>query len=183
MSDGPHRSLPMRPHWKRVAERADNPNFTPAQVNDALLPTLGEECRIELSSDFIDSFVGAYGTLFNHDIENQLEGLRSEAGIGLGRTVLDYALQFAANGETGPNAATKALAAAIVDRGMRCARQIEEHYCRESHEPRALNVRRRIEQALATGIDGLARQILKLQPRSLGRTPRKQQGLDDGVAR
>lgn len=183
MSDGPHRSLPMRPHWKRVAERADNRNFTVAAVNDALLPTLSEECRIELSADFIGSFAGIYGTLFKQDIETQLEGLRSEAGMGLGRTVLDYALQLAASGETGPDAASKALAAALADRSVRCARQIEEHYCRESNEPRALNVRQRIEQALSSGMDGLARQILKLQPRSVGRTPRKQQGLDDGVAR
>ncbi len=32
MSDGPHRSLPMRPGWKRVAERAYNPNFDPVQI-------------------------------------------------------------------------------------------------------------------------------------------------------
>jgi hypothetical protein len=173
----------MRPHWKRVAECADNPSFTPQQVNDALLSALTQDCRDELTPGFLDSFAGVYGTLFHQDIETQLEGLRSEAGVGLGRTVLDYALQQAAQGQTGHDAAAKALAAAVADRGARCARQMEEHYCRKSTEPRALNIRERIEQALSAGPKSVARQMLKLEPRSVGRTPRKRQGLDDGVAR
>ena len=181
MSDGPHRSLPMRAAWKRVAEYADNPNFTPSEVNAALLPALAEDCRIELSPAFLDAFRSVYGTLFNHDIDSQLESLRSVAGIGLGRTVLDYAAQLAANGETGKDAPEKALACALKDRGVRGARQVEECYCRVTGEPRALNVRNRIEQALSSGIDGLARQVLKIDPRSTGRIPPKRQDVDDGV--
>lgn len=35
MSDGPHRSLPMRPDWKKLAEYADNKNFVRDPVRDA----------------------------------------------------------------------------------------------------------------------------------------------------
>ena len=66
MSDGPHRSLPMRPGWKRLAQRADNANFTPAQVHEALLPALSEDCRIEMTTAFLDAFKGVYGTLLKH---------------------------------------------------------------------------------------------------------------------
>jgi hypothetical protein len=36
MSDGPHRSLPMRRHWKDLAERAAKAAFSPDQVCEAL---------------------------------------------------------------------------------------------------------------------------------------------------
>lgn len=36
MSDVPHRSLPMRPGWKKVAEYADNKNCACDQVRDAV---------------------------------------------------------------------------------------------------------------------------------------------------
>lgn len=181
MSDGPHRSLPMRPGWKRLAQRADNANFTPAQVHEALLPALSEDCRIEMTTAFLDAFKGVYGTLLKHDIDSQLEALRTVAGFGIGRTVLDYAAQLAANGDTGIDAAEKALASALIDRATRGARQTEEFYCRVADAPRGLNVRDRIDQAIGNGVDALARQVLKIDPKSTQRTPPKHQDLDDGV--
>src|SRR6267142_7186561 len=100
MSDGPHRSLPMRPGWKRVAERAHNRNYDAQQVQEALLAALAKDCRIELSPAFIADFYGVYGTLLKDDLPTQLESLRGVAAGGLGRTVLDYAIQLASNGET-----------------------------------------------------------------------------------
>ncbi len=180
MSDGPHRSLPMRPGWKRVAERAHNRNYEPSQVQEALLLALVNDCRIELSDSFVSSFYGAYGTLLKEDLPNQLEGLRGAAGAGLGRTVLDYAIQLVVSGETGADAAEHALRNALTDRAARCARQVEEHYRRTLKNRSTLDIRGRIEKAI-TGIEGLARQVLKLEPKTLKRTPSKHQGLDDGV--
>ena len=102
----------MRPGWKRVAERAYNRNFDPAQIREAVLPALAKDCRIELSEVFLSSFRSVYDTLPKDDLPNQLEGLRSVAGAGLGRTVLDYAIQHANNGATGATA-EQALASAL----------------------------------------------------------------------
>ena len=40
MSDGPHRSLPMRRGWKHVAERGDKPAFTTEDIAEAIVPAL-----------------------------------------------------------------------------------------------------------------------------------------------
>jgi hypothetical protein len=171
----------MRPGWKRVAERAHNRNFESSQIQEALLPALAKDCRIELSDRFISEFYGVYGSLLKDDLPNQLEGLRSIAGAGLGRTVLDYAVQLAAGGQTGADAAEKALCNALTDRAARSARQVEEHYRRALKNHSTLDVRGRIEKSI-TGIEGLARQVLKIEPKTAKRTPTKHQGLDDGVS-
>jgi GNAT superfamily N-acetyltransferase len=185
MSDGPHRSLPMRPAWKRVAECGDNRAFAPDEVGDALVPALEQDSRGELATDFIDTFCGLYGSLFKDQLGPALEALRPAAGCGIGHVLLDHAIQLAAGGETSIDAAVKAMTNALTDRAARGSRQVEEHYCRKSTESRAQHVRARIEQAIgerSTAITALARKVLKMDsaPTPSAR-PLKQQGLDDGV--
>src|SRR5713101_9857445 len=100
MSDGPHRSLPMRKGWKRVAESADNDAFGTDEIRDAILPALEEDCRGEISPEFFGSLrrvcADQEASLFENDVTPSLEALRSAAGAGLGRVVLNYALQQAA---------------------------------------------------------------------------------------
>lgn len=43
MSDGPHKSLPMKPAWRKVAERAANPACARDEVSGALLPALARD--------------------------------------------------------------------------------------------------------------------------------------------
>lgn len=183
MSDGPHRSLPMRPGWKRVAECGDNRAFEPEEVGRAIIPALEQDCRGEMTPQFIDTFCGLYQSLFKDDLASELEALRPAAGCGIGHVVLDNAIQLAAAGETGADVPVKAVTDALTDRAARGARQVEEHYCRESTAPRAHAVRARIEQAIgdsAAAIAGVARKILKVDSGPSVR-PVKQQGLDDGV--
>ena len=187
MSDGPHRSLPMRPGWKRVAEYGDNRAFAPQEVCNAIPAALEEDCRAEMAPRFLDAYCDVFrnqeSSLFKDQVAPQLEALRGLAGLGMGRVVLDHAIQLCESGETGTNAAVKAVADALTDRAARGARQVEEHYCRESTQPRADHVRSRIEEGIGSsgaGIETLARKVLKLDAGSPTR-PAKQQGLDDGV--
>src|SRR5437879_3390378 len=98
MSDGPHRSLPMRPAWKRVAECGDNRAFAPEEVAQALIPALEQDCRDEMTPQFIDTFCGVYQSIFKDQLATELEALRTAAGCGIGRSLLDHALQLAASG-------------------------------------------------------------------------------------
>jgi hypothetical protein len=71
---------------------------------------------------------------------------------------------------------------ALTDRAGRCARQVEEHYYRESTRTRAGRVRERIEQGIgAADIGGLVRRLLKSETRTVTVEPTKRKGLDDGV--
>jgi|SRR5579863_6114023 hypothetical protein len=185
MSDGPHRSLPMRRGWKRVAENADNKAFSAAEVREAIVPALEEDCR-EISPEFLRGLrrvsIEEAGSLFKSDTTPSLEGLRSLASIGLARVVLDYAIKHASNGQAAKDIAQNAMTDALVDHAARGMWQVEEHYCRKSTAPRANQVRERIEEAIGgADIGGLAKRILK--PDSNGDAPQapKRDGLDDGV--
>ena len=173
----------MRRGWKKVAECGANHAFAPEEVSQRIAPALEEDCREEMAPEFVASFYGLYDTLFRNQRESELEGLRDIAGSGLGRTVLDYAIQLAASGETGPDAPVKAMTNALMERAGKCARQVEEHWLRESSERRAHEVRARVEDGIskaAPAVEGLARKLLKIEPGSPSRS-QKQKGLDDGV--
>jgi len=175
----------MRRGWKRVAESADNQAFGTDEIRDAILPALEEDCRGEISPEFVGSLrrvcADQETLLFKTDVAPSLEALRNAAGAGLARAVLNYALQQAARGNGPEDIPESALKDALMDRAARGARQVEEHYCRESTTPRANRVRERIEQAIGSAdIDGVARRILDPEAKSETQAPRRQ-GLDDGV--
>ena len=81
MSDGPHKSLPMPPAWKRVAERADNAAFESDEIRKALIPALEHDCRTEMSPALLDDvrslIEGQDASLFKSDVRPQLEALRT----------------------------------------------------------------------------------------------------------
>ena len=183
MSDGPHRSLPMRRGWKKVAECGANHAFEPEQVSECIAPALEDDYRAEMSPEFLDSFYGLYGSLFRNNLESELDSLRDLSGPGMGRVLLDIAIQRAACGETGPDAPVKALTDTLMDHAGRCSKQVEEHWLRESTDRRAKDVRGRVDDGIkqaAPAVEGLARKLLKIDPGSPARS-KKQQGIDDGV--
>lgn len=186
MSDGPHRSLPMPPGWKRVAERSDNAAFSCEEISTALIPALEQDCRAEMSPELIDGvrvvLEAQEASLFKEDVRPQLEALRGVAGCGIGRALLENVIEQSPKGAAELDALPGAMTAALQDRAARGARQIEEHYYRKSTTPRAQNTRARIEQSIANSpLEALARQILKLDARDSARPSLRQQGLDDGV--
>lgn len=75
-----------------------------------------------------------------------------------------------------------AIGDALLDWAARGARSVEEHYCRKSAVPRAVNVRTRIEQGIDDAnarIEGLSRRLLKIDAGPPARVP-KRRALDDG---
>jgi hypothetical protein len=185
MSDGPHRSLPMRRAWKQLAEYADNQTFEPDQIRDAVIPALERDCKGEIAHDFLSKFHQVCGdrenSLFKTDTQ-PLESLRAEAGAGIGRVVLEYAIQAAAQGAAEKDIALKAMTQALTDRAARGARQVEEHYYRKSTKDRAHRVRERIERGIGSAdMGGLARRVLNRAPAKSAARPSKRNGIDDGV--
>lgn len=185
MSDGPHRSLPMRPGWKRVAERSDKQAYTSQEVSEAIALALERDCRQEISPSFLDAawriFSDPEPMLFAQRLSAQLEPLRQAAGSGIGRAVLEQAILVAEGGGTGRDGFVEAMKNALTDRAAKGARQVEEHYCRESTGSRAQRVRARIEDGIGgAALDGLARRILKID-QAVSVRPMTHRGLDDGV--
>jgi hypothetical protein len=150
MSDGPHRSLNMTRSWKQVAERSDKRSYSSGEISDSFVGALEKDCRREINPGFIDTawriFSDPEPSLFVTKISDQLETLRRQARSGMGRSVLDQAILSAERGKTGREGLTEAVKNALGDRAARAMRQIEEHYCRESSNPRADRVRTRMEE-------------------------------------
>jgi hypothetical protein len=186
MSDGPHKSLPMRRAWKRVAERGDKVSFAPDEVCGAMLLALEVDARGEVSSSFLSGLLQCLQSreesLFPDNPADDLSHLAESAGTGFGRSVADFAAYFAHRGDKGSAVAEKAVTYALVDRAGKCIKQVEEHYLRESSSRRAMRVRSRLEAAIGIGaseMKGLARRLLGLE---MGDRPvLKKAGLDDGV--
>jgi hypothetical protein len=185
MSDGPHKSLPMKPKWRSVAERAYNSAFGIDEISTAILPALARDCHDEMSPRFIEGLRGLCERdetlLFTSDVSERVEELRPEAGNGIGRRVLEHFERFAAKESVTVNTAVKAIECAGAERMAKSNRQIEEHTLRKVNVSRANDVRSRLEQATATTpLTSLARQVLKLDDIGTARSSAKRDGLEEG---
>jgi hypothetical protein len=126
-------------------------------------------------------FCGREPSLFEVQISPELEALRRTARPGIGRVILEHAILSAERGRTGIDGLRDAVANALTDRAAKGARQVEEHYLRESTARRSQRVRARIEEGIGrAAIDGLACRILKIGHEPYSR-PMMHDGLDDGV--
>lgn len=188
MSDGPHRSLPMRKPWRSVAELADTPAFTPPEIVPHLVDALSADWREEVSASFLTSLrkfliESAQLVLFPQQRRDELQRLRHEAvGQPLSLTLVECADRVTAKGAVGESAmelvAQKALALHVT-RGIR---SVEEHYLREAEAPRAHTVRQRAEEAAQScNLDALARKLTGLDSGPAPHPSEKKDGVDDGV--
>ena len=183
MSDGPHKSLPMRPGWKKVAEYASKEAFTSNDVCDAIIAAIEQDYHKDISPDFVASIQDVIGsdTLFSGDSIHALEDLRqSVAGCAMGNALLDHVIFVVSDGKSGDAALQEAVTRTLTDWAARCARQVEEHYLRKSGTENAQNVRSRMEAAIQNApFTALANRLL--DPVSRPARLVKHDGLDDGV--
>jgi len=187
MSDGPHRSLPMRPGWKRTAERADTASFESADITAAACRALEQDWRQEMSESCLRRLAEIcvdqqqLSLLGDARIAELAAQRRALDGLGsLGGVVVDCLQEALAGGKSGAEALHEAAGNALNDRLQRNARQIEEHYLRYS-KIRGLNMRQRLSETLGqVSIGDVLNRVLRVGDRAARRSD-KQQGLDDGV--
>lgn len=184
MSDGPHKSLPMRRYWKTVAERAATEAYSIDQVCEALPYALNKDLR-EAPLDVIRDILGGgeQAPLFFEESIRQLETLRIDCrGSAISNTLLDCAVQVASTGGTGDNAYLSVLENALAGYTDGVFRSIEEHYLRKAGSRDANFVRNRLDNA-RNGCDfsGLAAELMNVgaKQRTSYSLPRHV-GIDDG---
>jgi hypothetical protein len=177
----------MRRWWKRVAKYADNRAFDANEITNAIGAALEQDCRGEMSPEFLSSLSRVCqdqdNSLFRDQARPALEALRAEAGPGIGRVALDYAIQLAASGKRAGEIPAEALKSALIDHAARCTWQLEEHCYRNSPHARAYRIRDRVHEGIkAAPMDSIARRVLHPNLRKSARQSLKKQGLDDGVS-
>jgi hypothetical protein len=175
----------MKRNWQNVAERADKHSFGVDEISTAMIPALAGDCRDEIMPGFIDRVRGMIeeqeSLLIKDDLGARIAAMRSEAGTGIGQRFIENIARISAKDVPGMVDLVTAMTAALAERAARGSRQVEEHYLRKSTASRANNVRARLEQAtMGTALEGLARQILKLDNKRPARSSPKRDGLDEG---
>jgi hypothetical protein len=182
MSDGPHKSLPMRRHWQDLAERAANMTFTADQVGETVPYVLQKDFR-EAPVDTVREILGGarQGSLFPNDRIEQLEAARESCrGSAAGNTLIDCAIESVAAGLSGDVACKSALENALKEHTRNGFRSVEEHYQREARESVG-QVRDRLDAA-RTRCDFGALASDLLSPDNAPRTARlpKHSDVDEG---
>ena len=180
MSDGPHRSLPMRPWWKQVALRADKSAFDVPECAEALTVALEREFAEELRPTFVQGLRSAHEEpgLFSPAESIHLHKL--EAATPLERRVLD---NIAVADLSEVDGFLTAVTNAMRNEVPRFNKQIEEHYRRASGPGHARRERARLDEAAARAdLGGLARKLLRPDGARTAPMLKKKTGLDDGVS-
>ena len=184
MSDGPHRSLPMRPHWRDLAQRAAQSAFSPDEVSKAL--------PYASTRDILEAPLAAIRDIMNSDFLfdemrlERLEALRQSCrGSAPANLVIDCAVEAAGNGLKGDTGTEAALSSALEDTVRNACRGIEEHYQRQASSRSADYVRTRLDAARQQlDCSTLARELLSSEkpPARRSVTLPRQQGIDEGPA-
>lgn len=182
MSDGPWKSLPLRPHWKRVAKHAENGAFSPEELCGTMGAALSKDAE-ELPLDEVRALVpGNQGVLFRPDLEGEFEALqRDHPGSKLVQTFLTCLRDREASGLSGREMLESALADTLDEHARDHSRAIQEHYHRKTRS-RTVPVQRRLASALRLcDFRDLASRIVSPSgfPASSS-SPAKRSGLDEG---
>ena len=184
MSDGPYKSLPMQRWWREVAKAAENEAFEIGEISTRIIVAVDEDCHRNNLASFVSYIQDVLNKddLLSGDIVNTLEGLRTiVAGYPAGNVLLDHIIYLLRDGHSRTSTIEEGVTYMLQDWSARHARQIEEHYLRESNIQISNKVSARIHQAIqkAPFVDLTNRQLDK------GKNPtlrlKKQVALDDGV--
>lgn len=188
MSDGPHKSLPMRGAWRKLAQRASNPAFETAEIAEAIPGALREDWKAEACGELVRELGevlvdNRQGSLFGSSAAEKLDALKKISGSGfpLRRLLLECVTQEVEKGVLDSTAISNGVERTLGDRLARRTLQVEEHFRRSTDEGATL-VRQNIQQAAQmTSFGALAKELLKVAPGGNAASSKKD-GLDDGVA-
>lgn len=186
MSDGPHRSLPMRRHWKDFAERAAKAAYSGNEVCEALMHALWKDLAEAPLAEVRAILQGRpQGDLFADERFEQLETVRrSTRPSAASKAIIDCAIEAVSDGLTGEAAFVAALENACEECVRSSLRSIEEHYYRKATVLSALYVRDRLYTLLQQcDFRQTATEFLfsGKSPCDTSRLPRRS-GLDEGPA-
>ena len=189
MSDGPHRSLPLRGLWKSVADRASKDAWSIEDVAEATSKALERDLK-EVPIQSIRKILGA-GLELSLFAQNEtavlaeLDRTRAECrGSAIGNAAIDGALHAVLEGDRGELACQRALQYALNQTLRSYSRSIEEHYQRKAGDRSARHMRDRLAAVgRSCDVDAIARRHglsggLAVRSPALARRT----GIDDGPA-
>lgn len=191
MSDGPHKSLPLRHGYQRVAAWAYKPAFSVSQIGEAAESALLRDVNIEVAPTIrsLLAIVDGQDLLsLASSMRDQLDRLRVDPAVDpLAASAVEGAQMALREGYSGLVALEKGLTSALTERLASVGRAMEEHYLVKAGPGACQQIRRRINETAAhmtsSGtFDRMAKSILGDRSVSVARTPTVHDGLDQGVS-
>lgn len=185
MSDGPYKSLPMAPWWKKVARAAENSAHSQEELRSLLVEAAAREMRrslpCQLVREVLNALESSASDLFG-DPKSALAQLEDSAAGPMARMFMDAVARQFTRDVRDPGAAVSQAIVETAAEGVLCGlRQVEEHYRREAKPNSAGGVRNRLFEAL----DSADFSSLKVDRNTGGvessRHVTRRSGLDDGV--
>lgn len=188
MSDGPHRSLPLRRAWKKVCEIADGRAHALEEVAEKIPAALAADVRGEIGEGLLKSLrriLTSEQPQLIDDAAQQVAALRSQAASVMEIDLVEAVGDALRDGKRGADAFQTGAEAVFEERGQAVTRSVVEHYLRKSPQARAAHVEQRVSDAIRQAGDrvrdlasGLVTGVMKRQlPNAVDRS-----GLDDGPA-
>lgn len=188
MSDGPHRSLPLRRAWKKVCEIADGRAHALEEVVEKIPAALAADVRGEIGEGLLKSLrriLTSEQPQLIDDAAQQVAALRSQAASVMEIDLVEAVGDALRDGKRGADAFQTGAEAVFEERGQAVTRSVVEHYLRKSPRARAAHVEQRVSDAIKQAGDrvrdlaaGLVTGVMKRQlPNAVDRS-----GLDDGPA-
>jgi hypothetical protein len=179
MSDGPHRSLPMRRHWRRCLELAQNPAHSPAELREVFSYALSKEISAGQVAKVREILNG--DLLFPEMRVQRLEALRAEHPGSAGtNSLIDCTIAVIADGAVGDAGTSLAVEAAYEDCARAHIRGMDEHTERVANDQVRGTVRARLDEVFSqTDRASLVREAMS-PPGTPRRAPARQTGLDAG---
>ena len=189
MSDGPHRSLPLRRAWKRVCEVAGSAAHSLDEIAERLLPAIKADIVHEIGESFIAQVRKVLapnsdqGSLFD-DAAERLATLRQAPCSIFQSDLLDSVDDAMRDGHNGLAALEAGAQTAIDIRVRATINSVVEHYLRRAPHETAMSVGSRLAaglQAARAEVSALASSFTadRLATRAAA-SPRS--GLDEGPA-
>tara|TARA_B100000378_G_scaffold235587_1_gene202105 strand:+ start:4661 stop:5239 length:579 start_codon:yes stop_codon:yes gene_type:complete len=190
MSDGPHKSLPLRHGYQRVAAWAYKPAFSINQVCEAAEVALFRDVAIEVVPTIkpLLAIVDGQDLLsLASSMHEQLDRLRVDPAVDtLAANAVEGAQMALREGYAGLAAVEKGLASALAERLAAGGRAMEEHYLVKAGPGACQQMRRRMNETITQmankgTFDRMAKSILGDRSVSVARTPTIHDGVDQGV--
>lgn len=160
MSDGPYKSLPMKPAWKTVSEYAHKSVYTAEERENSMCVAFHKDFIRDVGKDFINAIgkvlVGQdQGNLLASQAEFEVNAIKNNYGqLPLRDAVCDHVHVALYQGLKGEAALREGVNRATQEHGHAHIRQIEEHYKRDAsnykERQKAVSVRTKLLETLAS---------------------------------
>ncbi|WP_417845839.1 hypothetical protein [Thalassospira povalilytica] len=183
MSDGPHRSLKLRPHWKKFAEKAASQAYSFEEVEEELKRAIDKDWK-NAGLDALEDFfkVKDQGSLFGDDrIERAQYLIDTAEGSAIALIAVECAIEAIADGKHGTDAYNLVVENVGDEFFLKQSRSIQEHWQRKAKVSEAKSMSNRLQKLRSEfHYSRISKDRTPLSGASINRRAARRTGLDEG---